>query len=230
MRILKNEKNKKFYAIENLENVLYQVYDEEEAVRIQRNVVPRLIEHLKVSIDPGNPVADIKTRINEKMWLFVPCDRRETILEKIIGNGFHADILDAEEKELLFDFHNHGYKNLWLILTIIEGPKTSSFDELMARNIKRNIKFKNEKLDTELAAFARDYYDHNSTDAANRIYATCLRELGNIIKQSDLSEQNLIAALYEITGSSRDNRKFFWDAFGWDCLEKFITGDQTDDK
>jgi hypothetical protein len=230
MRILKNEKNKKSYATENFENVLYQVYDEEEAVRIQRNVVPRLIEHLKSSIDPNNSATDIKNRINEKMWLFIPYDRREAVLEEIIGNGFHADILEAEEKALLFDFHNHGYKNLWLVLTIIEGPKTSSFDEILAYDIKSNIKLKNEELDAELAASAREYYDHNSMGAANRIYAACLRKLKNIIKQSDLSEQNLIAALYEITGSSRDNRKFFWDAFGWDCLEKFMTGDQADDK
>jgi hypothetical protein len=220
MRILKNEKNKKSYATENFENVLYQVYDEEEAVRIQRNVVPRLIEHLKSSIGPGNSAADIKNRINEKMWLFIPYDRREAVLEEIIGSGFHADILDSEEKALLFDFHNHGYKNLWLVLTIMEGPKTSSFDEILAYDIKSNIKLKDEKLDAELAASAREYYDHNSTDAANRIYAACLRKLKNIIKQSDLSEHNLIAALYEITGSSRDNRKFFWDAFDWESLNR----------
>jgi hypothetical protein len=230
MRILKNEKNKKSYATENFENVLYQVYDEEEAVRIQRNVVPQLIEHLKGFIGPGNSAADIKSRINEKMWLFIPYDRREAVLEEIIGNGFHADILEAEEKALLFDFHNHGYKNLWLVLTMIEGPKTSSFDEIIARDIKSNIKLKNEELDAELAASAKEYYDYNLADAVNRTYAACLRKLKNIIKQSDLSEQNLIAALYEITCSSCDNRKFFWDAFGWDCFEKFISGDQADDK
>jgi hypothetical protein len=154
------------------------------------------------------------------MWLFIPYDRREAVLEEIIGSGFHADILDSEEKALLFDFHNHGYKNLWLVLTIMEGPKTSSFDEILAYDIKSNIKLKDEKLDAELAASAREYYDHNSTDAANRIYAACLRKLKNIIKQSDLSEHNLIAALYEITGSSRDNRKFFWDAFDWESLNR----------
>ena len=31
---------------------------------------------------------------------------------------------------------------------------------------------------------------------------------------SDLSEQNMIAALYEVTASSMDNRKFFWDVPG----------------
>jgi hypothetical protein len=220
MQILKNEKNKKFYAMENLEKLLYQIYDEKEAVRIQTRVVPQLIEHLKDYINQENSVDDIKARINEKMWLFIPKDRRHAVLEEIIGKGFNADILGAEEKELLFDFHNHGYKNLWLVLTIIEGPKTSSFETIMARNIKSNINLKNEKLDAELIGFARDYYDNNSTDAMNRIYAACLKELRNIIKQSNLSDKNLIAALYKLTGSSRDNRKFFWDVFSWENLEK----------
>jgi hypothetical protein len=128
------------------------------------------------------------------------------VLEEIIGNGFNADILGAEEKELLFDFHNHGYKNLWLVLTIIEGPKTSSFETIMARNIKSNINLKNEKLDAELIGFARDYYDNNSTDAMNRIYAACLKELRNIIKQSNLSDKNLIAALYKLVACISDER------------------------
>ena len=65
MYILSSEKNKGFYAIENLEKKLYQAYDEEEAVRIQRIVVPRLIAHLKSYINDNNTVEDIKDRINE---------------------------------------------------------------------------------------------------------------------------------------------------------------------
>ena len=214
MYILSSEKNKGFYAIENLEKKLYQAYDEEEAVRIQRIVVPRLIAHLKSYINDNNTVEDIKDRINEKKWLFVPMERRAAVLEEIIASDFSVDILDDEEKEVLFNFRNRGYINLWLVLSIIEGPKSYSFDEIMSRDIKCNIKVKDKRLEEELTEYLRAYYDNNATDALGKIYAACLKALGGIIKNSGLSEQNRIAALYEITASSLDNRKFFWDLIG----------------
>ena len=222
MRILRNEKNKGFYAIENLELKLYQAYDEEEAVRIRRTVVPRLIAHLKSYINDDNAVADIKKRINDKKWLFVPMEKRATVLEEIIAGGFSVDILDDEEKEVLFSFPNRGYINLWLVLSIIEGPKLKTFDKVLSSNIKCNIKVKDKKLEEKLTEYLRAYYENNSYDALGKIYAACLKALGDIIKNSDLSEQNMIAALYEITASSMDNRKFFWDIFGWDRLEKYV--------
>ncbi len=211
MYILSSEKNKGFYAIENLERKLYQAYDEEEAVKIQRIVVPRLLAHLKPYIHDDNAVTDIKNRINDKKWLFVPMERRYTVLEEIIAGGFSADMLDDEEKDVLFNFRNRGYINLWLVLSIIEGPKSYSFDEIMSRDIKCNIKVKDKRLGEALTEYLRAYYDNNSTDALGKIYAACLKSLGSIIKNSGLSEQNMIAALYEITASSLDNRKFFWD-------------------
>ena len=54
------------------------------------------------------------------------------------------------------------------------------------------------------------------------MYAACLKALGSIIKNSGLSEQNMIAALYEVTASSMDNRKFFWDLIGWEKLENYM--------
>jgi hypothetical protein len=222
MHALSNEKNKGFYAIENLEKKLYQVYDEEEAVRIQRTVVPRLIAHLKTYINDNNSVVDIKDRINEKKWLLVPMDKRESVLEDIIANGFSGDILDDEEKEVLFNFRNRGYINLWLVLSIIEGPKTCTFEEVLSRDIKSNIKVKDNKLEDKLTEYLRDYYDNNSSDSLSKIYAACLKALGSIIKKSGLSEQNIIAALDEITASSMDNRKFFWDMFGGEKLGKYV--------
>jgi hypothetical protein len=56
----------------------------------------------------------------------------------------------------------------------------------------------------------------------SKIYAACLKALGSIIKKSGLSEQNIIAALDEITASSIDNRKFFWDMFGGEKLGKYV--------
>lgn len=222
MYILSSEKNKGFYAIDNLEKKLYQAYDEEDAVRIQRTVVPKLIAHLKSYINDDNAVTDIKNKINDKKWLLVPMERRSTVLEEIIGAGFSADILDDEEKEVLFNFHNRGYINLWLVLSIIEGPKTYTFDEILSRDIKRNIKVKDKRLEDNLTEYLRAYYDNNSSDALGKIYATCLKALGSIIKNSGLSEQNMIAALYEITASSIDNRKFFWDLIGWERLELMV--------
>ena len=222
MYILSSEKNKGFYAIENLEKKLYQAYDEEEAVRIQRIVVPRLIAHLKLYINDNNTVEDIKDRINEKKWLFVPMERRAAVLEEIIASDFSVDILDDEEKEILFNFRNRGYINLWLVLSIIEGPKTSTFEELMSRDIKSNIKIKNDELEGTLTEYLRDYYDNNSSDALSKIYATCLKKLGSIIKNSGISEQNIIAALDELTTDSLDNRKFFWDVLGWEKMEKYL--------
>jgi len=216
MYILSSEKNKGFYAIENLEKKLYQVYDEEEAVRIQRAVVPKLIAHLKSYINDDNPVKDIKDRINEKKWLFIPMEKRATVLEEIIAGGFSTDILGDEEKEVLFNFCNRGYINLRLVLSIIEGPKTSSFEEIMLRNIKCNIKVENKELEDKLTEYLWEYYDNNATDTLGKIYAACLKVLGGIVKKSDLSDQNMIAALYEITASSMDNRKFFWDLIGWE--------------
>ena len=211
MYILSSEKNKGFYAIENLEKKLYQAYDEEDAVKIQRIVVPKLIAHLKSHINDNNTVEDIKDRINEKKWLFVPMEKRETVLEEIIAGGFSVDMLDDEEKEVLFNFRNRGYINLWLVVSIIEGPKSYSFDEIMSRDIKCNIKVKDKRLGDELTEYLRAYYDNNATDTLGKIYAACLKALGKIIKNSDLSERNMIAALYEVTASSMDNRKFFWD-------------------
>lgn len=74
---------------------------------------------------------------------------------------------------------------------------------------------RDKKLEEKLTKYLRAYYDNNATDALGKIYAACLKVLGSIIKNSGLSEQNMIAALYEVTASSMDNRKFFWDAFWW---------------
>ncbi len=222
MRILNNEKNKGFYAVENLEKKLYQIYDEEEAVRIQREVVPKLIAHLKEHVNEENPVENIKARMNENKWLLVPMEKRADVLEKIIDGGFSADILEDEEKEVLFNFSNRGYINLWLLLSIIEGPKSYTFDEIMSRNIKSNIQGCDQRLEDKLTEYLRDYYDNNASDTLSKIYAECLKALRSIANKSGLSEQNKIAALYEITASSMDNRKFFWDLFEWETLEKHV--------
>ena len=222
MHVLSNEKNKGFYALENLEKKLYQIYDEEEAVRIQREVVPKLIAHLRGCIHEKNSVEDIKVRMNESRWLLVPMEKRPEVLERIIGGGFSSDILENEEKEVLFNFRNRGYINLWLLLSIIEGPKSVTFDEIMSRNINSNIQDYDQELESKLTEYLRDYYDNNASDTLSRIYAECLKALRSIANKPGLSEQNKIVALYEITASSMDNRKFFWDLFEWEKLEEYV--------
>ena len=102
------------------------------------------------------------------------------------------------------------------MLSIIEGPKSVTFDEIMSRNIKSSIQDYDQELEDKLTEYLRDYYDNNASDTLSRIYAECLKALRSIANKSGLSEQNKIAALYEITASSMDNRKFFWDLF--ECI------------
>ena len=80
--------------------------------------------------------------------------------------------------------------------------------------IASNIQDYDQELEDKLTEFLRDYYDNNASDTLSKIYAECLKALRSIANKSGLSEQNKIAALYEITASSMDNRKFFWDLIG----------------
>lgn len=81
---------------------------------------------------------------------------------------------------------------------------------------------RDKKLEEKLTEYLRAYYDNNATDALGKIYAACLKALAGIMNKSGLSEQNIIAALYEISATSLDNRKFFWDLIGWEMLEKYM--------
>jgi hypothetical protein len=98
----------------------------------------------------------------------------------------------------------------------------------MAINLEWNTKSRNKQLDEELNGYLRDYYDSNSVDATDNIYAACLKALSAIVnkKELKLDYRNRIAALYELTGKSSDNRRlldnrrFFWDVFSWKNLEK----------
>ena len=56
--------------------------------------------------------------------------------EQIIGNGFNESSLDEEEREVLYHFYQQGHKTLWLILTLIEGPKSQTFDRIKSRDLK----------------------------------------------------------------------------------------------
>ena len=219
------EKNKRNYAMENLEEVIFRIYDPEDAIEIQTGMIPSLMDKIAAFTEEKNPVADMKKRINEEKWLFVPPDEREGILEKIIGNGFRADMLNTEEKGLLLDFKNQGYKNLWLILSSIESSGNKPFDEIRSYfPEKRDIIPAQDPVERELSGLAREYYDNNQIETAEKMYDMCLREIKKIIEAYDgISLQNRLAVLDELTVASLYSRKVFWNAFGWKEGKQYIT-------
>ena len=75
--------------------------------------------------------------MNEVQWLLQPYDNRGKALEQIIGNGFNESCLGEEEREVLYHFYQQGYKTLWLILTLIEGSKSQTFDRIKSRDLKK---------------------------------------------------------------------------------------------
>ena len=174
----------------------------------------------KLMIFENEAFGKVRTlNLNGEPW-FVAADVCKALE---LGNpSMTVERLDDDEKGILFNFRNRGYINLWLVLSIIEGPKTYTFDVVLSRNIKCNIMVRDKKLEEKLTEYLRAYYDNNATDVLGKIYAACLKVLGSIIKNSGLSEQNMIAALYEVTASSMDNRKFFWDLIGWEKLELMV--------
>ena len=117
LRVLKNEKKDTFYAPENLQTILFEIYDEENVIKIQRTVL----------------IEDMRDRLNQMQWLLQPMQNRGKALEQIIRNGFNAQSLKKEEQEVLFHFEQRGYKTLWNVLTLIEGPKVTLFKTLKER-------------------------------------------------------------------------------------------------
>ena len=99
---------------------------------IERTIVPNIKRKIRPYVDENNTIKDMKDRMNEVQWLLQPYDNRGKALEQIIGNGFNESCLDEEEREVLYHFYQQGYKTLWLILTLIEGSKSQTFDRIKA--------------------------------------------------------------------------------------------------
>ncbi len=226
---LKKEKNKGFYAEENLELLIDKMYDRDRADEIQYFLIPELKKKMSDIIGENSSIQKIQERINEYQWQFQPEEKRLTVLEKIIGNGFKADMLTKEEQELLCYFNHQGYKVLWFVFDTIEGPKSATFDEMLSRvsDIRNEYISENlEKFAIELNEILRQHYDNNAEDVASTLYDRCLKEIKEIIKRycSDKETTILVATLYDLTKSKTNskNRKFFWDAFEWDELKEFV--------
>lgn len=222
--LLKNEKKDKFYAPENLQTNLFQIYDEKNAIHIERTIVPNIKRKIRPYVDEHNTIKDMKDRMNEVQWLLQPYDNRGKALEQIIGNGFNESSLDEEEREVLYHFYQQGYKTLWLILTLIEGPKSQTFDRIKSRDLKKNekISIPCEELDASLEQLVLEFYENNITNVEDKIYGICKNKLREIIKNSDLDSVYQVPALYESTKNSDKARRFFWDAFKWKDIDPYI--------
>ena len=224
LNLLKNEKKDKFYAPENLQTNLFQMYDEKNAIRIERTIIPSIKRKIRPHVNDNNTIKDMKDCMNQVQWLLQPYDNRGKALEQIIGNGFEESSLDEEEREVLYHFYQQGYKTLWLILTLIEGPKSQTFDSIKSRDLKKSekISIPCEELDASLEQLVLEFYENNITNIEDKIYQTCMNKLRRIIKDSDLDSVYQVPALYESTKESDKARRFFWEAFEWKDIDSYI--------
>lgn len=98
-----------FYAPENLQTNLFEIYDEENVIDIQRKVLPRIQKKIEACLNQDNTIKKMKDRLNQKQWLLQPMQNRGKALEQIIGNGFDAQSLKKEEQEVLFHFEQTSF-------------------------------------------------------------------------------------------------------------------------
>lgn len=241
--IIKAEKKENNYAFENLQRNLFQIYDEEKAVQLQRITLPSLKNKIQKYVTPDNTIVKMRERLLRVQWLLQPLEHRGNALESIIGNGFKESFLDETERELLFHFYQQGYKTLWLVLYLIEVPaNNSSFDDLKlaATKLKENRKSKKQKTTNtkkkvppavpdpvfvqDLDTFTCDFYENNDANVQSRIYHRCLQELKEQIGCSDLDMEQCIAILHNLTKSNSEYRNFFWDAFTWEDIDSYLRG------
>ena len=228
LKKLTQEKSRGFYAHENIETLIDQMYDKSAAEKIQRFTMPVLQKKIEDAIGIDADFEAMQERINTYQWQFQPSDRRLGTLEKIIGNDFQARILTEDEKKVLCHFNQQGYKLLFFILAAIAGPRCAAFEKIKSdmeekrkKYVKEDVKDFADRLEKEL----RQYYDNNTENIGHTLYVLCLDKVKEIIERFDtLDELTIIAALYKATEhkTNSDNRKFFWDAFSWDQLIQFV--------
>ncbi|MEE1101304.1 MAG: hypothetical protein U0K86_07465 [Agathobacter sp.] len=229
IKSLKREKAKGFYAVENTEVLLMRMYDESQVEEQLFQTLSELRKKIEESISSESEIDEIRDRINILQWQFQPRNRRGAVLEQIIGNGFKEVNLSEKEKELLYHFNQQGYKLLWRLLDIIQGPKICTYSEMYNSAIKSEEyilycqKFSelNETLDKE----ARRFYENNESNIEQKIYAHCLKEISKVINTyfNIINEkEKLVYALYQATKSKISTAKFFWDVFSWEDIELII--------
>lgn len=229
LKSLAREKNKGYYAVENTELLIMRMYDEGQVDEILFQTLPDLRQKIEGVISDESAIDGIRERINSLQWQFQPRSRRGAVLEQIIGNGFKEDDLTEEEKELLYHFNQQGYKFLWRLLDIIQGPKIHTYSEMYDSAIKSAgyTLFSEEfpELKDTLYNEARNFYEDNVSNIEQKLYVHCLNAISKVIRTYCClinEKEKLVYALYEVTKSKTSVAKFFWDVFSWKDIELII--------
>lgn len=221
---IRSEQNKDSKGLKNIEKIIARIYDSENEANINTNVLPVLMEKVDAAIPQDNAaMREIKSRMNTFKWQFQPYEKRGETLENIIGNGFSANVLDEEEKDLLFHFNQNGYKLLWHLLAAVKESRIRSYDQIKTDlKIEDPINSSLPSLAERLHNVTRQFYDTHLTDMAGRLYRICLEELQVIMGCSSLPQDVKVKSLYKITKGSLTKAKFFWDSITWDDLEPYL--------
>ncbi|MBP3241451.1 MAG: hypothetical protein J6M92_13065 [Oribacterium sp.] len=222
------QKNKDARGMLNMSKMITKIYDEDNAADIYENVLPGLCDSIEKAIGDTD-IKEIKDRINEKKWMYVPFEDRAGVLEDIIGKGFRTEELGADERQLLFDFKHRGYKMLWHILTNVNDHRIKPYEEIKDKALEKKTGYKEAsetftELDGKLDSITRRFCEENLTDTEERLYRLCLSELRRIITDPKLTMEDKIISFYkEIAGNPQGGR-FFWDVFSWrdisECIDK----------
>lgn len=228
LKKLKYEKNKFRIGYKYLEQMIYRLYDEENANRILDKIVPSIIEKLNAAIPITKKVLEIRDNIIKEQWQFQSVEKRGDILEKIIGNDFKTASLDEEEKNVLFHFNQYGYKLLWYILTVINDQRMLTFEEKECKVTGEKEKIKKDYFDSfdeKLKEKVRSYYDDNLIHIDQVLAEVCKEEILMIYERyHDLANTTRVCILYKITDKALYKKSIFWKLFSWrelqECLVK----------
>lgn len=228
LKYLKREKEKGYYVVENTEVMIMRRYDDDCIDEKLFDTLQSVRNKISDAILDKSSIEKIRERINTEQWIFQPLNKRGQTLEKIIGNGFEESKLTAGEKELLFHFHQQGYKMLWRILDLIEGPKTVTFDEVHTemKESRRELGIADCVIETALVEELKRYYEKNAVNSEQLLYAICLgllmSQIENARNYHDDSE--VVTAVYELSKNHTTRSKFFWDMFSWEQLQPVVGG------
>lgn len=233
LKNLAREKNKGYFAVENTEILLMRMYDESNVDEKLFETLPEVKRKIETVILDDSAIDEMRERMNSLQWQFQPLCKRGTVLEQIIGNGFKEDVLTENEKSLLYHFNQQGYKLLWRLLDLIQGPKVSTYSEIydsvIAAKTYEIVFDEILELESVLEDESRCYYENNGSNIEQKLYAHCLTAICSMINKSSSSikeKEKLVYALYESTKAKTSTAKFFWDAFAWEDIKLIIGGEE----
>ncbi len=230
-RRIRFEKDRSGFAAKNIYNQVIRTYDEKNAIKIYDEIIPSLIKTMDKCIGEEVSIKEIKERLNTEKWQYQPSDRREQALCSIIGKGSDISFLNDQQKEFLFCFDQHGYKMLWLILTLIEGNRPKPYAKIRDDAFAGKAKITGfDMLDKKLDGQTRYLYESDLNGADNRLYRICIRELRKLTDEYDLHTATKITTIYDLTGDDPRYKRFFWDTVTWDEIKPWCSGDDTTER